>query len=251
MSRVWTDLADRRLFVPDFIYDPDDDYRQVQRQERPDRWAELVASDDPVIVKMHGPWPASSSSARWVMNVMLDALDPRPGLRTLEIGTGTGWNAAIMSAAGADVTTVEIDSQLADHARIALATAGYSGVRVMEGDGELGAPEHAPFGGLIATAAVHTIPYSWVSQVTNGGTIVLPYSGRHHPSGLAVLKVADGIAAGTIVHDEAWFMPMKGHGLSQAQLRQRPASAVRLEVRPTGQTVTPEHAPGAGGGPGS
>jgi protein-L-isoaspartate(D-aspartate) O-methyltransferase len=187
---------------------------------------------------MNGPWPASSSSARWIMNVMLAALRLHPGMRVLEIGTGSGWNAALMAEAGATVTSVEIDSALAEHARMVLAAAGYSGVRVIEGDGELGAPEYAPFDGLIATAAVHTIPYAWVSQVSDGGTIVVPYSGKHHPSGLAVLTVIDGVASGDIVHDQAWFMPMKGHGLSQEQLRNRPEQTVRIEVRPTGQKVT-------------
>lgn len=219
MSRVWTDLADRRLFVPATIYDPDADYRPVRRREEPVRWLELVESSDPVVIKMNGPWSSSSSSARWIMNIMLDALRLRPGMRVLEVGTGSGWNAALLAEAGATVTSVEIDSELAGHARTALATAGYSGVRIIEGDGELGAPEYAPFDGLIATAAVHTIPYAWVSQVTDGGTIVVPYSGKHHPSGLAVLTVVDGVASGGIVNDQAWFMPLRGHGLSQEQLR--------------------------------
>jgi protein-L-isoaspartate(D-aspartate) O-methyltransferase len=238
VPRVWTDLADRQLFIPDTIYDPEDDYRPLHRRAEPDRWQEVVASDDPVIIKMNGPWSASSSSARWVMNAMLDALHLSAGMRVLEIGTGTGWNAALMAAAGAAVTTVEIDSELADHARIALTEAGYRSVQVIKGDGELGAPAHAPFDRLIATAAVHTIPYAWVSQVVDGGTIVVPYSGEHHSSGLAVLTVTDGAATGPVVHDQAWFMPMRGHGLSQQQLRSPPKGGVRIEVRPTGQTVT-------------
>lgn len=58
------------------------------------------------------------------------------------------------------------------------------------------------------------IPYAWVSQTGEGGRIVLPYSGPHHPSGLAVLTVRDGIGSGRIIDDNAWFMPMKGQGIS-------------------------------------
>lgn len=238
MPRVWTDLADRRLFIPDTVYDPSREYEPFHRSEQPERWQQAVTSDDPVVIKMNGPWSSSSSSARWVMNLMLDALDLESGMRVLEIGTGTGWNAAIMAAAGAKVTTVEIDRELADHARSALVGAGCDDVQVICGDGELGEPEHAPYDRVIATASVQTVPYAWVAQTVEGGRIVLPYSGEHHPSGLAVLTVNDGMAAGEIVNDEAWFMPMKGHGLSQDQLKQPRKPHVRIEVRPGGQKVT-------------
>lgn len=73
---------------------------------------------------------------------------------------------------------------------------------------------------------------------TEGGRIVLPYSGPHHPSGLAVLTVKGGTATGQIINDQAWFMPMKGQGISQDQLRQPHKPHVRIEVRPDGQDVT-------------
>src|SRR5215469_13870133 len=134
MPREWTDLVKRELFIPDTIYDPTDD-TVIRRGDDPDRWAAAVASDDPVTISMSGPWAASSSSARWIMNLMLDSLDLEPGMNVMEIGTGTGWNAAIMAAAGAKVTTIEIDRDLADHASSALLDAGYPNVRVICGDG--------------------------------------------------------------------------------------------------------------------
>jgi protein-L-isoaspartate O-methyltransferase len=102
--------------------------------------------------------------------------------------------------------TIEIDEDLAGQAQTALLKAGHGDVRVLCGDGELGVPEHAPYDRII--------PYAWVSQTAEGGRIVLPYSGQHHPSGLAVLTVNDSVATGDIVNDQAWFMPMKGHGIS-------------------------------------
>lgn len=143
-----------------------------------------------------------------------------------------------MAAAGAKVTTIEIDQELADHARAALLCAGYHDVRVICGNGELGVPDHAPYDRVIATASVHTIPYAWVSQATEGGRIVLPYSGQHHPSGLALLTVDGSTATGQIINDQAWFMPMKGQGISQQQLNQPHKPHVRIEVRPDGQRIT-------------
>src|SRR6185437_3125319 len=141
MPRDWTDLADRRLFIPDTLYNPADD-TVIRRTHDPDRWEAAVASDYPVTIKMNGPWASSSSSARWIMNLMLDALRLEPGMTVLEIGTGTGWNAAIMAAAGTKVTTIEIDQELADHARTALLRAGYPDVWVICGNGEHGVPGH-------------------------------------------------------------------------------------------------------------
>jgi protein-L-isoaspartate(D-aspartate) O-methyltransferase len=96
MSRDWTDLVPRELFIPDAIYNPVDD-TVTRRTDDPEEWGAAVASDDPVVIKMNGPWAASSSSAPWIMNLMLGTLALEPGMRVLEIGTGTGWNAAIMA----------------------------------------------------------------------------------------------------------------------------------------------------------
>lgn len=243
VSRHWTDLADRRPFIPDTIYVQREelgDLLPVHREQEPDLWHKLVASDDPVITQLDSDgWPTSSSSARWVMNAMLDALELRPGHRVLEIGTGTGWNAALMAAAGAIVTTVEIDNSLASHARMALEKAGFADVVVISGDGEFGAPGCAPFDRVIATAAAHTVPYPWVEQTVNGGIIVFPYSGVHHPRGLAVLAVSGRQAVGRIV-EEAAFMPLRGQKIDHRGLREigEPKHGVELVVGADGQHVT-------------
>lgn len=195
--------------MPDTIYVPRE-FLPLLRDEEPERWEQIVASDDPVVTRMNGPWSASSSSARWVMNFMLDALQLQPGMKILKIGTGTGWNAALIAAAGVVVTTIEIAGDIAEHARAAFGKAGLPDVVVVCGDGEVGVPEHAPHYRLIATAAVHTVPYAWVSQVSEGGLIVLLYSGKHDLSGLAVITVRDGTASGRVIHDKGWFMPMRG-----------------------------------------
>lgn len=243
VPRQWTDLADRRLFIPDVIYVQREelgDWLPLSRERELDYWEKLVASDDPVVTQVDADgWPVSSSSARWVMNSMLDALDLTPEHRVLEIGTGTGWNAALMAAAGAVVTTVEIDGALASHARAALSEAGFANVVVIHGDGELGAPDLAPFDRIIATAAVRMVPYEWVRQSADGAIIVFPYTGAHHPRGLAVLTVSGEMASGQI-KGEAAFMPMRGHEFDPPGLRAlgEPKAGVAIEVGPDGQRVT-------------
>lgn len=171
-QRDWTSLAPRQPFIPELIWGTDDEgwWVPVSRTDDSDRWEQMVAADDAITIQLNdgaeytGPtpdrraaWPTSSSSAPWIMNLMLDALEPQPGMRVLEIGTGTGWNAAILAAAGTRVVTIEIDPEIANHARKALDAAGYGDVVVITGDGELGAPEHAPYQRVIASAALHTI----------------------------------------------------------------------------------------------
>lgn len=243
MPRNWTDLTDRQPFIPDTIYFPREEFGDLlplHRQQDPELWEKQVNADDAVTTQLDDyGWPISSSSAPWLMNAMLDALDLQPGHRALEIGTGTGWNAAIMAAAGAIVTTIEIDKMIAGRARTALDQAGFSDVVVIHGDGELGASDRAPFDRIIATAAAHTVPYHWVEQTTEGGRIVLPYTGEHHPRGLAVLTVSGQIAAGQII-DEAAFMPLRGQRIDPAAYRAlgEPKPNVTIEVRPDGQRVS-------------
>jgi protein-L-isoaspartate(D-aspartate) O-methyltransferase len=184
-----------------------------------------------------GFFPTSSASAPWVVCQMLDALKVGPGMRVLEIGTGTGFNAACLAALGAEVVSVEIDLELADQARDALRGAGFSRVVVIAGDGEYGAPAYAPYDRVIATAAAHTIPYPWVEQTREGGLIVAPYTGDGHKGGMLVLTVHDGTAVGGIEGDAA-FMPLCGQKLQQQELnaiKTRPG--LRVEVTSHGQRL--------------
>lgn len=122
--------------------------------------------------------PTSSSSAPSVVAAMLDALDVQPGQQVLEIGTGTGWNAALLCELVGDadrVTTIEVDPVVAAQARKTLGAAGYE-VRVVVGDGAEGFPALAPYDRIIATCAVWEVPHAWLTQVRDGGIIVTPWS---------------------------------------------------------------------------
>ncbi len=118
--------------------------------------------------------PSSSSSAPSLMTRMLESLDIRDGHRSLEIGTGTGYNAALLShrLGDQDVFSVDVDAGLVDCARDRLASLGYRPTLATV-DGVAGLPEHAPYDRIIATCAVSQVPWSWAEQTTVGGLILV------------------------------------------------------------------------------
>ena len=124
----------------------------------------------------HGE-PTSSSSSPAIMALMLAALDVAPGHRVLEIGVGTGYDAALLAHLAGEptlVTSVDIDPVVVDEARAHLAVAGQSEVDVRLGDGWQGASDRAPFDRVIVTAATADLAPAWVEQVRDPGVIVAP-----------------------------------------------------------------------------
>lgn len=215
----------RAAFIPEVVWVRRDDGWAVplRRADDPDRWMELVMSGESVITQVDdgvtekGVWPTSSASAPHIVAAMLDALDVEAGLKVLEVGTATGYNAALLAelAGPSNVTTIEIDPGLAAHARAALHEAGYP-LQVVTGDGTGGYADNAPYDRVLATAAVCELPYAWVRQTRPGGLIVAPWGPTVHPDEpLAVLEVGDnGVAEGRFTVP-AWFMPMRGQRVPQ------------------------------------
>ncbi len=109
-----------------------------------------------------------------VVAMMTELIKPRPGLRVLEIGTGSGYQAAVLAATGARVWTVEIFQVLADEARARLARLGYTSVVVRHGDGYAGWSEEAPFDAIVVTAAADSIPPALLEQLAPNGRLVMP-----------------------------------------------------------------------------
>jgi protein-L-isoaspartate(D-aspartate) O-methyltransferase len=138
--------------------------------------------DEALVIKC-GPdgLPVSSSSQPAMMAIMLDQLGLRRGHRVLEIGTGSGYNAAVMSAVvgpDGEVVTIDIDPELVARAKAGLHAAGADAVTVRCADGGYGDPDGAPFDRLIVTAGAWDIAPAWLNQLVPGGRLVLPLSIR-------------------------------------------------------------------------
>jgi protein-L-isoaspartate(D-aspartate) O-methyltransferase len=117
---------------------------------------------------------AQTISQPYVVALMLEAIAPRPTDRVLEIGTGSGYATAVLAEVVAEVYTVERLGTLVAAARTRLAELGYRNVHVLEGDGSLGWPEHAPYDGILVTAGGPTVPAPLPSQLRIGGHLVVP-----------------------------------------------------------------------------
>ena len=124
-------------------------------------------------------------SQPYVVAYMTEKLDVHPDHRVLEIGTGSGYQAAVLSRLAREVVTIERYRTLADAARMRLQTLGCKNVEVILGDGLSGAPERAPFDRIIVTAAAETIPEKLLEQLSDGGVMVLPL-GSHVASQVLV-----------------------------------------------------------------
>lgn len=207
----------RERFIPDRIYVPGPEgwLVELHRDQDPDAWHAHVHSPEPVVTQVgwdprmpehlrdettgRGRESTSSSSGLEVMARMLDALELTPGTRVLEIGTGTGYHAAVLAhLVGPDhVTSVEVDADVADRARAAID--GY-GVTVVVGDGREGHPDGAPYDRIVATAAITDIPLAWWGQLAPGGWIVAPWD-----DGTLHITTRDG----TRIEEDAPFMAMR------------------------------------------
>jgi protein-L-isoaspartate(D-aspartate) O-methyltransferase len=132
-------------------------------------------------------------SQPYIVALSTDLIEPRPGHKVLEIGTGSGYQAAMLAAIVARVYTIELIEDLGREAAARLAAAGYGNVEVRIGDGYAGWPEQAPFDGIVVTAAAPRVPEALVAQLAPGGRMVIPVGERHGVQELLVIaKRADG-----------------------------------------------------------
>ncbi len=113
-------------------------------------------------------------SQPFIVAAMIEWLRLEPTDRVLEVGTGTGYQAAILAELAAEVVTIERQPRLAERATWNLQRLGYQNVRVVQGDGSLGVPEYAPYDGIIAAAAAPALPEPLTQQLAEGGRLVIP-----------------------------------------------------------------------------
>jgi protein-L-isoaspartate(D-aspartate) O-methyltransferase len=163
--------------------------------------------------------PISSSSQPRVMAVMLEQLQVRGGQRVLEIGTGTGYNAALLAYLVGDtgqVTTVDIDEDLVDQARHNLAAADVTRVSVVCADGAAGWPAGAPYDRIMLTVGAWDVAPAWVNQLTIDGRLVLPLSLRGVQRCVAFQCTGENLTSVSVA--PCGFMPLRGHMTSPQSL---------------------------------
>jgi len=117
-------------------------------------------------------------SQPYIVAYMTEKLNTKTGEKILEIGTGSGYQAAVLAELGVKVYSIEIIPELADHARKALIAEGYEQVKVLTGDGYKGWPEHSPFDAIIITCAPERVPQVLINQLREGGWMILPVGSR-------------------------------------------------------------------------
>ncbi|MEU1767651.1 methyltransferase domain-containing protein [Streptomyces rimosus] len=208
----------RHLFVPYFFVATARGYQRLSGSDHdPDRrarWLEGVYTDTALATYMRDGELVSSSSQPSLMAMMLEDLrvgereGTGSGCRVLEVGTGTGYNAALMAhRLGTDrVTTVDLDEEITGPARDRLAAAGYRPA-VVTGDGALGCPERAPYDRIIATCALPSVPTAWIEQCTAGALVLAPLA-----TGLIALRVTEPEAVraeGRFLATPAYFVPLR------------------------------------------
>jgi protein-L-isoaspartate(D-aspartate) O-methyltransferase len=193
----------RHLFVPRF-YRNDQHGSSVVDSASEDQWLSAVYSDIHLVTTED---VRSSSTAPSLMASMLEALELSGDERVLEIGTGTGYNAALLSERlGSErVTSVDVDPQLVAQARMRLEEAGYRPLLAVA-DGVDGYPSAGPYDAVIATCRLDYVPEAWLRQLRPGGVVVTPLG-----AGVAVLRkgATGNDAAGGFLPNSAYFMPLR------------------------------------------
>ena len=129
-------------------------------------------------------------SQPFIVAYMTEKMAPWKGEKFLEIGTGSGYQAAILAELGAEVYSVEIIPELAEHARRVMAAEGYPQVNVLAGDGYKGWPEHAPFDAILITCAPEEVPPALLEQLKDGGRMILPLGA--YAQRLVILRKKEG-----------------------------------------------------------
>jgi protein-L-isoaspartate(D-aspartate) O-methyltransferase len=166
----------------------------------------LAYSDQPLPIG-----EGQTISQPFIVAAMAEALELEGHERVLEVGTGSGYETAVLSLLAAEVYSVEVHESLAAAAEKKLASLGYRNVHLRTGDGSLGWPELAPFEGIVVTAAAPRVPPPLVQQLADGGRLVIPVGPTEHQE-LRQVKKIGGRTTERLLH-YCRFVPLIGrHG---------------------------------------
>ena len=157
---------------------------------------DFVPESERCLAYVNGPLPIGQGqtiSQPYIVALMTDLIDPEPDDVVLEVGTGSGYQAAVLAGLVRQVHSVEVLQALADSAAARLKRLGYGNVHVRCGDGNAGWPEHAPYDAILVTAAGPRVPPALVEQLKPGGRMVIPLGGSRHDQELTIIeKDAEG-----------------------------------------------------------
>jgi protein-L-isoaspartate(D-aspartate) O-methyltransferase len=151
-------------------------------------YAHLAYSDQPLPIEA-----GQTISQPYIVALMIQAAEIRPGDSVLEVGAGSGYAAAVISRIAGTVIAIERQHELAEIARERLCRLGYGNVRIVEGDGTKGCPDEAPFASILAAASGSHVPPALITQLAPGGSLVMPVGGRWVQKLVKVTKKADGV----------------------------------------------------------
>lgn len=172
-------------------------HRFVPERERPEAY-----EDHPLPIG-----EGQTISQPYIVALMSELLQLRGGERVLEVGTGSGYQAAILGELAKEVYSIEILEPLARRAAVTLRELGYAGIAVRAGDGYLGWPEAAPFDAIVVTAAPDHIPQPLIDQLKVGGRLVIPV-GKRSQELLLCVKTAQGLLRKSVI--PVRFVPLTG-----------------------------------------
>ncbi|MFG3257198.1 rRNA adenine N-6-methyltransferase family protein [Streptomyces sp. NPDC048172] len=233
VSGDWSDAlraVPRAHFLPDRIWPWDMDTgtaTPADRRTDPLAWRRWAEADVPIVTQWDdgrhtgdgpGQVPTSSSTTPHLVAAMLDALNAEPGMRVLEIGTGTGWTTALLAhrLGGRNVTSVEIDPDLAETARARLRAAGHHPTVLTAdgtgiGHGPSSGPGPGPYDRILSTVALRRVPPHLVAQLRPGGLLLAPWGTdySHQDALLRLTGHADGTASGPFLRPLE-FMKARG-----------------------------------------
>jgi len=177
--------------------------RTVPRHEFvPEDYREAAYNDSPLPIG-----ESQTISQPYIVALMSELLEVKKGDKVLEIGTGSGYQAAVLAEMGVEVFTVEIRQRLCERAAATLGDLGYDNAHVRCGDGYGGWPEEAPFAGIIVTAAPERIPEPLVDQLAEGARMVIPL-GAFYQQLMVIKKTEEGVDERSVI--PVRFVPMTG-----------------------------------------